>query len=182
MFQTQKNGWDGPVLGVKQATENKRQFDDEVSIFSHLPFPVIFMWRSKLTLNSCWCLRYWKLARAWLACNMEPTRVPPRYSAILKTHTELTIFWEKSIFFGRGITFIFFSGGHDALWGVQADQTWRFAIAFSPHKFLSTLPPELVHDKTKLETTSIIASLNAKHHSGLNKREVCFKRQDGAHS
>merc|ERR1711874_276011 len=27
---TQKNGWDGPVLGVKQATENKRQFDDEV--------------------------------------------------------------------------------------------------------------------------------------------------------
>ena len=34
MFQTQKNGWDGPGLGVKQATENKRQFDDEVSIFS----------------------------------------------------------------------------------------------------------------------------------------------------
>merc|ERR1712083_771715 len=27
---TQKNGWDGPVLGVKQATENKRQFDEEV--------------------------------------------------------------------------------------------------------------------------------------------------------
>merc|ERR1711970_1683566 len=26
----QVNGWDGPVLGVKQATENKRQFDDEV--------------------------------------------------------------------------------------------------------------------------------------------------------
>ena len=111
MFQTQKNGWDGPVLGVKQATENKRQFDDEVSIFSHLPFPVIFMWRSKLTLNSCWCLRYWKLARAWLACNMEPTRVPPRYSVILKMHTELTIFGETSIFFDRGITFIFFQAG-----------------------------------------------------------------------
>merc|ERR1712233_134268 len=30
LFQTQKNGWDGPVLGVKQATENKRQFDEEV--------------------------------------------------------------------------------------------------------------------------------------------------------
>merc|ERR550532_1963842 len=30
LFQTQKNGWDGPGLGVKQATENKRQFDDEV--------------------------------------------------------------------------------------------------------------------------------------------------------
>merc|ERR1712243_59830 len=27
---TQKNGWDGPVLGVKQATENKRRFDEEV--------------------------------------------------------------------------------------------------------------------------------------------------------
>ena len=33
-FQTQKNGWDGPVLGVKQATENKRQFDEEVEIHS----------------------------------------------------------------------------------------------------------------------------------------------------
>ena len=33
-FQTQKNGWDGPVLGVKQATENKRQFDEEVGIHS----------------------------------------------------------------------------------------------------------------------------------------------------
>ena len=33
-FQTQKNGWDGPVLGVKQATENKRQFDEEVDIHS----------------------------------------------------------------------------------------------------------------------------------------------------
>ena len=35
-FQTQKNGWDGPVLGVKQATENKRQFDEEVEINSHV--------------------------------------------------------------------------------------------------------------------------------------------------
>ena len=35
-FQTQKNGWDGPVLGVKQATENKRQFDEEVDIHSDL--------------------------------------------------------------------------------------------------------------------------------------------------
>jgi len=26
----QKNGWDGPVLGVKVATENKREFDDDV--------------------------------------------------------------------------------------------------------------------------------------------------------
>jgi len=25
---TQKNGWDGPVLGVKQASENKREFDE----------------------------------------------------------------------------------------------------------------------------------------------------------
>merc|ERR1712156_449066 len=30
MGMTQRNGWDGPVLGVKQATENKRQFDEEV--------------------------------------------------------------------------------------------------------------------------------------------------------
>merc|ERR1711981_1335254 len=27
---TQKNGWDGPVLGVKQASENKRNFDVDV--------------------------------------------------------------------------------------------------------------------------------------------------------
>merc|ERR1719394_1962883 len=27
---TQKNGWDGPMLGVKQASENKRNFDDDV--------------------------------------------------------------------------------------------------------------------------------------------------------
>ena len=45
MFQTQKNGWDGPVLGVKQATENKRQFDDEVSIF------ITFMCRSTRRIN-----------------------------------------------------------------------------------------------------------------------------------
>merc|ERR1712203_1057221 len=32
---TQKNGWDGPVLGVKQATENKRQFDEEVLKAGH---------------------------------------------------------------------------------------------------------------------------------------------------
>ena len=29
-FQTQKKGWDGPILGVKQSTENKRNFDDDV--------------------------------------------------------------------------------------------------------------------------------------------------------
>jgi len=27
---TQKKGWDGPILGVKQSTENKRNFDDDV--------------------------------------------------------------------------------------------------------------------------------------------------------
>ena len=48
IFQTQKNGWDGPVLGVKQATENKRQFDEEVSIFS-LKLK-IFMWRIETML------------------------------------------------------------------------------------------------------------------------------------
>ena len=29
-FQTQKKGWDGPILGVKQANENKRNFDEDV--------------------------------------------------------------------------------------------------------------------------------------------------------
>ena len=42
----------------------------------------------------CWCHRYWKLARAWLACNMEPTRVPPRYNYIgeneLRTNFDLS--------------------------------------------------------------------------------------------
>jgi len=27
---TQKKGWDGPILGVKQANENKRNFDEDV--------------------------------------------------------------------------------------------------------------------------------------------------------
>ena len=26
----QRNGWEGPVLGVKQATENRRNFDEDV--------------------------------------------------------------------------------------------------------------------------------------------------------
>ena len=43
MFQTQKNGWDGPGLGVKQATENKRQFDDEVAFSLFILFQMIFM-------------------------------------------------------------------------------------------------------------------------------------------
>ena len=43
MFQTQKNGWDGPGLGVKQATENKRQFDDEVALSLFILFQMIFM-------------------------------------------------------------------------------------------------------------------------------------------
>ena len=29
-FQTQKKGWTGPVLGVKVASENRRNFDDDV--------------------------------------------------------------------------------------------------------------------------------------------------------
>ena len=43
VFQTQKNGWDGPGLGVKQATENKRQFDDEVAFSLFILFQMIFM-------------------------------------------------------------------------------------------------------------------------------------------
>ena len=34
-----------------------------------------------------WCFRYWKLVKAWLACNMEPTRAPPR-CVIIETHTK----------------------------------------------------------------------------------------------
>ena len=30
LFQTQKKGWAGPVLGVKQANENRRNFDKDV--------------------------------------------------------------------------------------------------------------------------------------------------------
>ena len=30
LFQTQKKGWKGPVLGVKVASENKRNFDEDV--------------------------------------------------------------------------------------------------------------------------------------------------------
>ena len=48
-FQTQKNGWDGPVLGVKQATENKRQFDEEV-IVSIISFTIIVIIASIITI------------------------------------------------------------------------------------------------------------------------------------
>ena len=30
LFQTQKKGWTGPILGVKVASENKRNFDQDV--------------------------------------------------------------------------------------------------------------------------------------------------------
>merc|ERR1712083_725057 len=35
LFQTQKKGWSGPVLGVKMASENKRNFNEDVMKAGH---------------------------------------------------------------------------------------------------------------------------------------------------
>ena len=53
LLQTQKKGWAGPVLGVKQANENRRNFDKDV-LKEIKPVTIALFWVTSLYQEYCY--------------------------------------------------------------------------------------------------------------------------------